>query len=149
MLSPVLNGRTYFAAVSSGEDIDTELWTTDGTPEGTYRLKTFQSNFGSRNFAILNGKMYFTAQGGLWETNGTLRRTRVVQALDRISSGPLVRIGDELYFADAPGRRRQRAVEERRHRRRHAARRRLRRGDQHPRLAAGRDGRHGSFHRPH
>jgi ELWxxDGT repeat protein len=98
-LSPALNGRTYFAAVSSGEDIDTELWTTDGTPAGTYRLKPTSGNFSSRNFAVLNGKMYFTAHGGLWETDGTEAGTRVVQALDRITFGPLVRIGDELYFA--------------------------------------------------
>src|SRR5207253_143470 len=77
-LSPAVNGRTYFAAVSSGEDIDTELWTTDGTPAGTYRLKPSLPNFGSRNFAALNGKVYFTAAGGLWETDGTEAGTRMV-----------------------------------------------------------------------
>jgi ELWxxDGT repeat protein len=103
-MTPALNGRTYFAATSVGatDSIDTELWTSDGTPEGTYRLKTYPPNFGPRGFAALNGKMYFTAgtsERGLWETDGTEAGTRLVFPLDRITFGPLIHVGGLLYFS--------------------------------------------------
>jgi ELWxxDGT repeat protein len=99
--SPAVNGRTFFAASSSGNEVSQELWTTDGTPEGTYRLPIVFP----RNFQALHGKVYFVGtstdpsdmKGGLWESDGTVAGTRFVAPLDG-TAGPLVRNGDQLYF---------------------------------------------------
>ncbi len=71
-------GKIFFSA----RDISgTELWATDGTNAGTVQIKDINttSAFASSNpreFALLNGKLYFSADDGvfrreLWESDGT------------------------------------------------------------------------------
>jgi ELWxxDGT repeat protein len=100
VLSPALDGRTYFDRFNTGGD--GELWTTDGTAAGTKSLSTFGRGFGPRAFAALGGRMYFNAGDattrGLWVTDGTEAGTHLVTPLAGINSGSLVRLGDLLYF---------------------------------------------------
>jgi ELWxxDGT repeat protein len=61
-----------------------ELWVTDGTAEGTRRLRDLQPGPGSSNpdgLTALGSRVFFTADGGtngreLWESDGTPRGTR-------------------------------------------------------------------------
>jgi len=69
-----------------GEDAEhgIELWVTDGTAEGTRRLRDLQPGPGSSNpdwLTALGNRVFFTADGGtngreLWESDGTPRGTR-------------------------------------------------------------------------
>ncbi len=85
---PVLNGKLFYAA----EDPDNaaygrELWTSDGTSDGTAMVKNINasSNEGSYPgyFIVCNGKVFFTADDGengneLWVSDGTENGTRMV-----------------------------------------------------------------------
>jgi ELWxxDGT repeat protein len=69
-----------------GQDTEhgAELWVTDGTAEGTRRLRDLQPGPGSSNpdgLTALEGRVFFTADGGtngreVWESDGTPRGTR-------------------------------------------------------------------------
>jgi ELWxxDGT repeat protein len=69
-----------------GQDAEhgVELWVTDGTAEGTRRLRDLQPGPGSSNpdgLTLLGSRIFFTADGGtngreLWESDGTPRGTR-------------------------------------------------------------------------
>ncbi len=68
----------YFVTDAAGED----LWISNGTEEGTYKLKDFYS---CENLTDVDGKLFFTAyeafQGEmeLWSTDGTLPNTKLVK----------------------------------------------------------------------
>lgn len=83
------NNRMLFMADDgiSGE----EIWTTDGTTAGTYRLQDINAG-PDRSFVslpssvVLNGKLYFAAyqQGSgseLWETDGTTAGTKLFKEI--------------------------------------------------------------------
>jgi ELWxxDGT repeat protein len=106
------NGVLFFAAYSSqyGE----ELWTSDGTEEGTFLVKDVspgQSSSGPSFFIEMNGSLFFMARGnlpGLWKTDGTQQGT--VRLKDVwVSTGssqvpPVFRFNDDIYFSAAvPG----------------------------------------------
>jgi ELWxxDGT repeat protein len=81
----VFNNKIYFAADDSSgsntpgsEDLGSEIWVTDGTPEGTTFLKDLRtgSDSSSPNFFFeLNNTMYFSANTGsgnvLFSSDGT------------------------------------------------------------------------------
>ena len=81
----VLNGKYIFSGTSIVHG--TDLFLTDGTPEGTIVLKDIHPNAGSSSpddFFPHNGYVYFTAektgQGReLWRTNGTTEGTALVK----------------------------------------------------------------------
>ncbi|MFO0896991.1 MAG: ELWxxDGT repeat protein [Pirellulales bacterium] len=87
----------------------TDLWITNGTPQGTRRLQRFDSDDGPGLYdsAILGGRLYFSgydAEHGweLWSTDGTPEGTRIVED---IRPGPsdsrpttLRALGDRLLF---------------------------------------------------
>ncbi len=93
-------GRWYFRA-KSGEDVGTQLWTTDGTAAGTrmLRINRQQSGFllntagelqGPRAFFDLKGTLLFQGNDGatgaeLWRSDGTEGGTLLVKDLQ---SGP-------------------------------------------------------------
>ena len=57
-----VNGIVYFAATDSSGD--RELWRTDGTASGTYRLRDINpgsSSSNPRDLISLNGELYFSA----------------------------------------------------------------------------------------
>ncbi len=77
------NGTLYFAKDDNGSPQNVELWKTDGTEDGTVKVKeintetgTFQSSSPS-SFFVLNNEVYFLAYSpqeggtGLWKTDGT------------------------------------------------------------------------------
>jgi ELWxxDGT repeat protein len=80
-----LDGRVFFAAADPGHG--DELWSTDGTPEGTSRvLDIAPGALGAypRGLTLWQGKLWFrardTAHGmELWTTDGTAAGTRLVQ----------------------------------------------------------------------
>ncbi|MGB5914780.1 MAG: S-layer homology domain-containing protein, partial [Phormidesmis sp.] len=75
---------------ASGEPLSTsafELWVTDGTQQGTQRLKNFQNEIES--FTAFKGQLFFNGGGPngkeLWVTDGTQQGTR--QLLDLSPAG--------------------------------------------------------------
>jgi ELWxxDGT repeat protein len=87
-LSP--SGEVYFHAFPTGNDNlpDGELWRTDGTSEGTYRIAESFSDLG-----FFQGRAWFGTShrfpGGieLWALDGTLSRPRRVKVLHRLPAG--------------------------------------------------------------
>jgi choice-of-anchor C domain-containing protein len=107
----LFNGVTYFAArgvagKASETDAGIELWRTDNTPAGTYRLKDI--NPGSKgsdpeNFKVVGSTLYFTADDGfhgreLWKTDGTAAGT--VMVMDINGNGEVV-LGTGLAYTDS------------------------------------------------
>jgi ELWxxDGT repeat protein len=79
------NGRLYFLGIAANYQ---DLWTSDGTPDGTYPL-TYQNNVGfawsGHGAAPYNGYTYFAGIGNnelssleLWKTDGTVEGTTMV-----------------------------------------------------------------------
>ncbi|MES1243509.1 MAG: ELWxxDGT repeat protein [Acidobacteriota bacterium] len=109
-------GRVYFGASDPAHG--DELWSTDGTPEGTALVKDIAPGLlGSfpRSLTVWNGRLWFRARdlGGmahgmeLWSTDGTADGTQLVQDL---SPGPswslpqeLTVAGGSLYFSAHDG----------------------------------------------
>ncbi|HJS08343.1 MAG TPA: ELWxxDGT repeat protein, partial [Pirellulales bacterium] len=103
----VINGTLYFSA--SPTNSNRELYKSDGTPDGTLRIKDINPN-GSSNpemFVGVGDTVYFvatTTEHGteLWKTDGTEAGTVLVKD---VWSGPqsssiqsLTAVGDLLYF---------------------------------------------------
>ncbi len=70
--------------VYNSTTLEMELWTSDGTSEGTKPLRSFFDLYGfqGKNFVAWNGKIYFaatTSEDGteLWETDGTVEGTKL------------------------------------------------------------------------
>lgn len=100
-------GRLYFSA--EGESEGFELWSTDGTAEGTRLVRDINPGGASspEGFTVAGGKLYFSANDGahgieLWESDGTADGTRLVHDLapGLTSSLPeeLTAVGNRLYF---------------------------------------------------
>jgi ELWxxDGT repeat protein len=92
-------GRMYF--VVNGN----ELWKSNGTPESSIRLRSFES---VSNLTMAGTTLYFTADDGtsgveLWKSNGTVGNTVRVKDImpGSISSSPhnLTSVNGVLYFA--------------------------------------------------
>ena len=107
-------GRLYFAA---SEDIativnptGTELWSSDGTTDGTrpvvdLRLGILSSS--PTNLSVANGRLYFSATGGaaatagVWSSDGTAAGTAFVRPFSVATAnraGPFVASGGSVYF---------------------------------------------------
>jgi len=122
----VAAGRLFF--VQTDDEHGTELWATDGTPQGTALVKDIFPGAGSANpggltstagLAFfpgtgfnLGGLVFFSAHDGvhgieLWLSDGTAAGTRLVQDLapEGLSSRPdqLTLVGDHLFFTADDG----------------------------------------------
>jgi ELWxxDGT repeat protein len=109
--SAVMNGTMFFAGNDGTSG--TELWTTDGTPAGTVRLKDIRpgpEGSSPRHLTVVGNSVYFVADDGtngfeLWRTDGTEDGTRMVADLtppgDSFQPVPLGAVGDRLVFAAA------------------------------------------------
>lgn len=108
-----LGDRVYFSA--SDPEHGDELWSTDGTPEGTRLVKDITPGpLGSypRSLVAWNGRLWFRARDiahgmELWTSDGTAEGTRLV---DDVSPGPfwstpmgLTVAGESLYFSANDG----------------------------------------------
>jgi ELWxxDGT repeat protein len=88
-----VNGTLYFRANDYVTGI--ELWRSDGTAAGTYRVKDIRPGTTSgdvENLINVNGTLLFTANDGihgdeLWKTNGTEAGTVLVKDLNPGSGG--------------------------------------------------------------
>jgi len=87
-----------------------ELWRSDGTTNGTFRLKDIQAGPGSSEIgemAVLDGLLYFVADDGergreLWQTDGTANGTEMVEDLlpgpESANPAYLTTAGRNLYY---------------------------------------------------
>lgn len=70
----VWNGIFYFFADAEGQF--SQLWRSDGTPQGTYRVKAVCPSCTANTFAAgwltpLGVSLYFISENDLWKSNGT------------------------------------------------------------------------------
>ena len=108
----VFNDLLYFAAIDTN---GTELWKTDGTEQGTVRVKDIypgEDGYGTQNsgypgnLIVMDDHLFFTATDGkgteLWKTDGTEQGTNMVRDInpDGNSSSPLElkELNGRLYF---------------------------------------------------
>lgn len=84
----VFKERVYFTATDRHND--TELWYTDGTAEGTSRLKDVNPSFSSApsDFVVFGNYLYFVADDWnngreLWRTDGTPENTLLFANISR------------------------------------------------------------------
>ncbi|MCP3138357.1 ELWxxDGT repeat protein [Pyxidicoccus xibeiensis] len=112
-----LGGQLYFSATSGHEGTDAELWRSDGTREGTRRVKDLRpGEAGSLpgDFTVLGSRLFFTADDGthgreLWVSDGTDAGTHLFADLapGAASAAPeaLTALQGHLFFsAETPGR---------------------------------------------
>ena len=102
-----LNGVSYFAATDSigGR----ELWRTDGTTAGTFRVIDLNVGTVPSNptmLTVAGDGVYFFADGGvagkgLWKTDGTAAGTLFVKAVQAVTAAPPVAVGSNLFFTVA------------------------------------------------
>jgi ELWxxDGT repeat protein len=80
---------TLYFVVSEAYDMN-ELWKSNGSPEGTVRVKSFPTPYGPENLTNVNGTLFFAGTDGstefreLWKSDGTEAGTTMVK---RLSSG--------------------------------------------------------------
>lgn len=105
-----MNGKLYFAATDSTHGI--ELWTTDGTTNGTFMVKDIQQGIGGslpqmRGSIVYKDKLYFAAQDTangveIWETDGTEAGTKqLVNLFTDTKSGSfkgMINYADKMFF---------------------------------------------------
>lgn len=102
----VVGTRIYFRA-------DSELWTSDGTPNGTVRLTGPLTNLTPSDLTAVGSTLYFTADDGvhgmeLWKSDGTVGGTVLVRDLaigsaSGLYQGRLREIAGTLYFVGNDG----------------------------------------------
>ncbi|MEZ5038386.1 MAG: MopE-related protein [Saprospiraceae bacterium] len=103
----LLDGRLFFSA-SIEPGPGQELWTSDGTVEGTYMVKDLYpgSNASSpEQFLSFNGQAYFfasdepTSRLGVWHSDGTADGTQKVFAFEQDQNPlQLTPLGDQLFL---------------------------------------------------
>ena len=106
------NGLTFFAG---SDALGSELWVTDGTPEGRHLVRDIMPGPGSSNPAfitMLNGLCYFAATDllhgqELWKSDGTLEGTVLVKDINPAGEGASIiymfPMGGMLYFRAVDG----------------------------------------------
>jgi len=112
---PVFNGGdTLFLAANDGVS-GTELWRSDGTDAGTWRVKDIRPGFDSSNpsgVIDINGTRFFAADDGasgveLWKTDGTEAGTILVKDIfagtNSSTPAPVVNVNGTLFFTANDG----------------------------------------------
>jgi ELWxxDGT repeat protein len=101
------DGVLYFQGqAGTPGPVDPELWRSDGTPTGTWRVKDVSpGDNGSwpSGLVFLGSELLFTADGGLWRTDGTEAGTVPVPLADDAQPlsdwGEWTVAGNSYYFA--------------------------------------------------
>ena len=99
------SGKLFFTANPAGDSYpQSELFVTDGTPDGTTQLTSplGTTNTNPRSLVELNGVVYFAGRGELWRTDGTIDGTQVI-AVDAggdplRNPSELTIFNDRIYF---------------------------------------------------
>lgn len=104
----VFDNKLYFSANGSSSN-GFELWTSDGTEEGTYMVKDIYEgpNWSNCDYLTVAGnQLFFSAtsyyeETELWVTNGTEAGTHLVKDIHYNSSLPrwLTAAGNDVYFS--------------------------------------------------
>jgi ELWxxDGT repeat protein len=114
-INSLTNYRGTLFFVADDDVSGDELWKSNGTPEGTTRVKDINPGIAGSTlsgFSISNGILYFTAVDGvhgreLWKTNGMTAGTGLVKDIMRVvgSSNPraLVDVNGTLFFSANDG----------------------------------------------
>ncbi len=111
MQSPALAFRNLLLFSGCTPDGGCEPWTSDGTPEGTRRLREIVPGPGGSapyGFIAFAGRAWFFAEDlhgvGLWQTDGTSRGTQEVLGLPPFASPRHLFVqGTRLYFTEGVG----------------------------------------------
>jgi ELWxxDGT repeat protein len=130
VLSPLGFNGTGYAVLSNFEQVGqyvtfnvnsttgTQLWTTDGTANGTTLLHSFSgagfNGSAPSGFTLFNGKLYFAADDGtngsqLWATDGTSQNTAAVTNINANESTGgfdptnLTVVGNQLWMSGNDG----------------------------------------------
>ncbi|WP_164018142.1 ELWxxDGT repeat protein [Pyxidicoccus trucidator] len=112
-----MGGKLYFAAATDMAGEDMELWRSDGTPKGTWRVKDVHpGDMGSMpgEFSVFGQRLVFSAEDGTngrepWVSDGTVAGTRLLADVEpgEGSSFPerMVALQGNLFFsAETSGR---------------------------------------------
>ncbi|WP_428306422.1 ELWxxDGT repeat protein [Lacipirellula sp.] len=95
----VMDGALYFAANDGASG--RELWRSDGTEAGTYRVADLapgSSSSSPANLFVYGSTLLFTAGSSLWKTDGTVAGTMAIRALG--STGvEIEEMNGLVYFA--------------------------------------------------
>jgi ELWxxDGT repeat protein len=106
-----LGDRVLFVVSPQAPQGGDELWVTDGTPDGTRRLRQFQS-FNFYDSVAAGGALFFKAEDAqtgseLWVTDGTVEGTRLVKditaGLGSTSVAGLTAFGNAILFRTGGG----------------------------------------------
>ena len=95
-------GRVFYFAPNE-YDSHTGLWTTDGTPGGTYAVVPSFEDRPDSDIVVMGGHVYFTTWNSgskLWKSDGTFEGTVVVKSLNKTISD-LTPAGRNLFFIAA------------------------------------------------
>ncbi len=104
-----LTGQLYFSAAANGTG--SELWKSDGTPEGTVLVKDIRpgsAGSGLVELTLINGTLYFVADDGihgleLWKRDGTAEGTVLVKDIVAGNTASLpqqiTNVNGTLFFA--------------------------------------------------
>jgi RNA polymerase sigma factor (sigma-70 family) len=114
-----VNGTLFFAAIQHGVVVQFQLWKSDGTPEGTVRVRgTGAARAFERpsDLTVVNGTLFFLAMDpshgfGLWKSDGTEAGTVKVKDIHPGPAnlfpppylGNLTVVGRTLFFAADDG----------------------------------------------
>jgi ELWxxDGT repeat protein len=100
----VVDGVAYFAAVRTG-DYWSELWRTDGTPEGTWQVSQVGPDKYVSSLTLFRGSVVFVANDNdnngpstLWASDGTPAGTAPLFDVAAINVFGLATFEDALYF---------------------------------------------------
>jgi ELWxxDGT repeat protein len=93
------DGILYFGANDTGSSSNIDLWRSDGTTDGTFKLQELNTSGGISNWVWYNNRAHFTKSfDGMWQTDGTVLGTQ--KAFDTPHSATYFsQVGSYIYFS--------------------------------------------------
>lgn len=109
LASSVDNGKLYYLLKNVPQNFSSrgiELWVSDGSDTGTYKMTTVTKNYRNQhingdNYTMVanNDTIYFRRNDTLWMSNGTDTGTFIIEkAKEMLYPSPLLIHNDRLYF---------------------------------------------------
>jgi ELWxxDGT repeat protein len=87
-------------------DFGSELWTSDGSTDGTEQLITGVAAPGAKGLTAVGDDLYFTVPGELWTSDGSVTGTTLIADIDTTGGttpGELTAVAGTLYLAADDG----------------------------------------------